>query len=143
LHPNSNLSLSHLWTQRRVNVKAARLRVLVVDDNQNAAEALASYLTLQEMDCRIANGGFDAISAGVGWLPDVIVMDISMPVCDGFQAALALRRDSRTAGTAIIAFTALDETEVKRQLSGHEFDGYCQKGQSPNKLVALVLNFVR
>jgi CheY-like chemotaxis protein len=70
-------------------------------------------------------------------------MDISMPVCDGFQAALALRRDSRTAGIGIIAFTALDETEVKRQLSDHEFDGYYQKGQSPTKLVALVLNFVR
>jgi len=112
MHPNSNISLSHPLTQRRVSVNTARLRVLVVDDNPNAGEALATYLALHEMECQIAHGGFEAISAGVAWQPDVIVMDISMPVCDGFQAAFALRRDSRTAGTAIIAFTALDETEV-------------------------------
>ena len=138
---HSNISLSHSWTRRRINVETTRLRVLVVDDNQNAAEALASYLTLEEMDCQMAFGGTQAISVVITWQPHVIIMDISMPDCNGFEAALALRRDIRTCGIAIIAFTALDETEVHRHLTDHEFDGYCQKGQPPTSLVALVMSF--
>jgi two-component system, OmpR family, response regulator len=68
-------------------------------------------------------------------------MDISMPECNGVQAALALRQNGSTSSIAIIAFTALDEAELCRHLAGQEFDGYCQKGQSPANLLALVMAF--
>jgi two-component system OmpR family response regulator len=83
-------------------------------------------------------GGMEAVKVGVAWRPHVIVMDISMPRCNGFQAAVALRNDKRTRGIAIIAFTALDEMEVRRHLTDKEFDGYCQKGQGPAHLAALI-----
>jgi two-component system, OmpR family, response regulator len=128
------------WTSRRMVVYDAPLRVLVVDDNHNAAEALAAYLALERMECRVAFGGRDAVSMGTAWSPHAIIMDISMPECTGFDAALALRHDPRTRGTAIIAFTALDEAEVRRHPVGNHFDGYCQKGQSPAQLVALIMS---
>jgi two-component system, OmpR family, response regulator len=124
-----------------LNSAAPKLRILVVDDNHNAAEALAAYLSFEKVDSRTAFGGLEAISIGSAWLPHAIAMDISMPECNGVQAALALRQDGRTSGIAIIAFTALDEAEVCRHLTDQEFDGYCQKGQSPANLLALVMTF--
>jgi two-component system OmpR family response regulator len=134
-------SRSHPWTGRRINLGDAELRILIVDDNQNAAEALAAYLSFEKTDCRTAFGGLQAISVGVAWSPHVILMDISMPDCNGFEAALALRQDPRTCEIAIIAFTALDETEVLRHLTDHDFDGYFQKGQPPTHLLALISKF--
>lgn len=96
-----------LWTARRVTVYNAPLRVLVVDDNRNGAEALAAYLTFERMDCRVAFGGHEAIAVATAWIPQPVIMDISMPDCTGFEAALALRQDPRTHEIAIIAFTAL------------------------------------
>jgi CheY-like chemotaxis protein len=141
MQSNANKSISHALTKRRVELCGAQLRILVVDDNHNAAEALAAYLSFENVDSRTVFGGLEAISIGSAWLPHAIAMDISMPECNGVQAALALRRDGRTSGIAIIAFTALDEAEVCRHLTDQEFDGYCQKGQSPANLLALVMTF--
>lgn len=128
------------WTRRRVQLDGERLRVLVVDDNTNAAHALAMYLGFEDIECRLAYGGAEAVQIATDWLPHAIAMDISMPGCNGFQAATALRANARTCGIAIIAFTALDETEVRRYIVDHEFDGYCQKGKGPNHLVSLIMH---
>jgi two-component system, OmpR family, response regulator len=127
-----------LWTTRRISRKGSVLRALVVDDHPDAADALATYLRFEGMDCLAAYGGKQAIEAGVNWSPDVVVMDISMPECTGFDAALALRHDKRTCAVVIIAFTALDESEVSRHSAHNEFDAYCQKGQSPTRLLELI-----
>jgi two-component system, OmpR family, response regulator len=129
----------HAWTNRQIHLREEQMRVLVVDDNPVAAEALAMALSLEDMICRTAFGGFEAIAIGFAWAPHVIIMDISMPNCTGFEAALALRLDPRTGGASIFAFTALDETEVRRQVVDSEFDGYCQKGQSPATLITLLM----
>ncbi|WP_256701175.1 response regulator [Caballeronia sordidicola] len=83
----------------------------MVDDNQNVAQALASYLTLEEVDCQLAFGGIEAISLGVLWQPHVVVMDISMPECNGFQAALALR----CVATPALAPSSLSPHWMKRR----------------------------
>ncbi|CAD6552820.1 Regulator of RpoS [Paraburkholderia kirstenboschensis] len=126
------------WTARRVPVNGARLRVLVVDDNHNAALALAAYLSLEDLESRAVFGGSDAIEVGIAWVPHVILMDISMPQCNGYEAARALRRHKRTTGIAIVAHTAFDEIEVRRHLTDSEFDGYVQKGWPPGLLLALI-----
>jgi two-component system OmpR family response regulator len=133
---------SHPWTRRSIDVGGRQPRVLVVDDNHNAAEAMAAFLSFESMTCRVAFGGLEAISVGTDWAPHVILMDISMPECNGYEATLALRGDQRTSGTVILAFTALnDDAEVRKHLDDQSFDGYCQKGQAPGKLVALVMSF--
>ncbi|MFT4432324.1 response regulator [Caballeronia sp. 15715] len=134
---------AHPWIRRSFNLDGMPLRLLVVDDNQNAAAAMASYLSFESMDCRVAFGGLDAIEIGTNWAPHVILMDISMPECNGYEATFALRQDRRTSGTVIVAFTALnDDGDVRKHLVDHSFDGYSQKGQPPSKLVALVMSFL-
>ena len=144
MQPYLKNSLSRAWTARRIPAAYTEpLRVLVVDDNKNGAEALAAYLSLDPMECRIALSGAQAIEMATAWVPDVIVMDISMPELNGLEATYVLRRDLRTGNIVIIAFTALDEAEVMRNLLHTAFDGYCQKGQSPLVLVALIDSFGR
>lgn len=134
---------SHPWTRRSFDLRGKPLRVLVVDDNHNAAEAMASYLSFESMESRVAFGGLEAITVGTHWAPHVILMDISMPECNGYEATFALRQDQRTSGTIILAFTALnDDGDVRKHLVDHSFDGYSQKGQPPSKLVVLVKSFV-
>jgi CheY-like chemotaxis protein len=58
------------------------------------------------------------------------------------SATRALLQDPRTVGIAIVAHTALDEAEVRRHLTGHEFDGYVQKGRPHGQLVALITTLV-
>ena len=135
---NWETARNHIWTERRVSAAGSRLRVLVVDDNQNAADALAMYMHLEVLDIRTAYGGRQAVDVAITWTPHLILMDISTPGCTGFEAALVIRRDTKTSHIAIVAFTALDETEVRRHLMDHEFDAYCQKGQPPSELVALL-----
>ncbi|MFT4506404.1 response regulator [Caballeronia sp. 15711] len=89
---------AHPWIRRSFNLDGMPLRLLVVDDNQNAAVAMASYLSFESMDCRVAFGGLDAIEIGTNWAPHVILMDISMPECNGYEATFALRQDRRTSG---------------------------------------------
>jgi two-component system OmpR family response regulator len=142
--PSNAIKLaSHPRTRRSFDLAGMPLRVLVVDDNKNAAEAMASYLSFESMECRVAFGGLEAIAIGTRWAPHVILMDISMPECNGYEATFALRMDHRTKGTVILAFTALDnDGEVRKHLVDHSFDGYSQKGQSPIKLAALVWSFL-
>jgi len=142
MHSNTIKIASHPWIRRSFELAGMPLRVLVVDDNQNAAAAMASYLSFESMECRVAFGGLEAIAIGTHWAPHVILMDISMPECNGYEATFALRQDSRTSETVIVAFTALDDDgDVHKHLVDHSFDGYSQKGQPPNKLAALVMSF--
>src|SRR6187402_1688413 len=103
-----------VWSGRVTSRSRASLRVLIVDDFAVGADAIAAYLTIETMECRIALGGLEAIATGTAWCPDVFVMDISMPIMNGFEATQALRRDVRTSNAVIVAFTALDEAEVRR-----------------------------
>jgi CheY-like chemotaxis protein len=90
--------------------------VLIVDDNVSAAQALATYLSLEGMECRAVFGGHAAVSLATEFKPHVIIVDISMPGFDAYQAALALRGDVRTSAVAIVAFTALDEAELRQHI---------------------------
>lgn len=143
MHRRLELATVQQWTSRSVKIDSPHLRVLVVDDTVLAADALAAYLSLENIECRVAYGGQAAIASATAWEPHVILMDISMPDCNGFEASLKIRRDPRTARIAIVAHTALDEAEVRRHLSDSEFDGYCQKGQPPENLLTLIKSFLR
>jgi two-component system, OmpR family, response regulator len=67
-----------------------------------------------------------------------LILDIHMPEFDGFATAAALRNDARRPSIAIVAFTAVDASEVLRRATPGDFDGYCQKGAPPAMLLALV-----
>lgn len=127
-----------LWTNRSVDVDLRRSRILVVDDNEASAEGLAAALAADGLDTRYVLSGVDALHAIDGWVPHVVVLDISMPEHDGFATARVLRRIPPTRDVGIIAFTALGEDYVRTKGVRAGFDGYCQKGNTAHALVRLI-----
>ncbi|WP_061167417.1 response regulator [Caballeronia hypogeia] len=126
------------WTSRSLSINGRAPRVLVVDDNSNAADALAVYLGFSRLDVRVVYDGAAAIATALSWRPDVVLLDISMPVVDGFVVAKTLRDNARTSGAFIVALTAHDEGFVRQRAAESEFDAYCQKGQVLDTLSQLL-----
>ena len=126
------------WTHRRVNLNQEQVRILIVDDYEVGAGAMAEYLSLDGWDCRTAFHGKDAIALAIQWQPHFVMMDISMLELDGVEAAHALRNEPQTRDVVIIAFTSLTEYEVRRRGGGADFDGYFRKGQFSSTLVDFI-----
>jgi signal transduction histidine kinase len=89
-------------------------RILVVDDNVDAAEALAELLREYGHNVRTAHGAGSGITEALRMRPEVVLLDISMPDADGYEVARRLRTD--LAGTTLIALTGYGEHR-HRQLS--------------------------
>jgi two-component system cell cycle response regulator DivK len=81
-------------------------RVLLVDDEVDVREMCAEYLTTAGYEVLQAENGARAIDVAIGRKPDVIVMDIEMPVMDGLEATQRLGADARTRGIPVIVLSA-------------------------------------
>ena len=85
--------------------KAAPRRILLVDDYRDAREMYAEYLQFLGFDVVEASNGVEALERAVDDHPDVILMDLSLPVMDGWEATRRLKADKRTAGIPVVALT--------------------------------------
>jgi signal transduction histidine kinase/CheY-like chemotaxis protein len=101
--------------------------VLVVDDNEDAAELLSMMLELSGHRTKIAHDGPQAIAAAAAMLPQAIVLDIGLPGMSGYDVARALRKDARFANTALIALTGWGSSEDKREAMNAGFDFHLTK----------------
>jgi two-component system CheB/CheR fusion protein len=86
---------------------APKRKVLVVDDNADAATALAALLTRLGHEVETAHDGPVAVAAARRFRPDVVFLDIALPGMDGFRVAEELRSDPGFARTLIVAVTGL------------------------------------
>jgi CheY-like chemotaxis protein len=82
-----------------------RPRVLVVDDYPDAREMYAEYLQYSGFDVIEAANGMEALARAADSMPDIILMDLSLPVMDGWEATKRLKADKTTAGIPIVALT--------------------------------------
>jgi DNA-binding NarL/FixJ family response regulator len=114
-----------------------RVRILVVDDHQMLREALVGMLAAAGLEVVGAVGdGADATSLAVELTPDVVLMDLSMPVLNGLDATRLLREV--VPGVAIVVFSAFDSPELKRQAFDAGAVAYLPKGCSAERLRATV-----
>jgi CheY-like chemotaxis protein len=95
-----------------------RMRVIIIEDNQLAADTLRLLLDLRGCDVRVAYNGPEGVRFAQAWLPDVVLCDIGLPGLDGYAVATALRQHPATAHARLIAVTAYG-TDADRQRS-HE-----------------------
>ena len=98
-------------------------RVLVVDDNVDAAESLSMLLRLTGHVTRLSHDGPDAIEAALDFQPDVVLLDIGLPHLDGFQVARRLRDNPATRNCLLVAVSGYgqDEDRAKAKASGFDF----------------------
>ncbi|HEY1213508.1 MAG TPA: response regulator [Bryobacteraceae bacterium] len=127
-----------LWTSREFAVVEPPVTVLIIDDDLNAADALAHVLEAHGLEVRTASGGVQAVKSTQQWTPAVIILDIEMPQADGFKVARALRTSRRFEVIPIVAHTSLPEREVLDRGSSAQIDAYCRKGKSTQSLLKLI-----
>ena len=113
-------------------------RVLVVDDEPNIVVALEYLMRQNGFDVRAARNGDEALAAIADFRPDLVLLDVMMPVKDGYQVVRKIRDDPELAGTRILMLTAKGrETEVAKGMAIGA-DGYITKPFSTLELVAEV-----
>lgn len=100
-----------------------RLRVLVVDDNRDAADSLADVVALLECDVRTCYDGTSALVALREELPDVLLLDLTMPRVSGLEVAAGARVLAGQRPLLLVATTALSSLEDRTEtaLSGFHF----------------------
>jgi PAS domain S-box-containing protein len=106
---------------------SAALRILVVDDNADAAQTLASLLEFKGHDVRVANDGLQALAVVEDWIPEVGLIDIGMPNLNGYELARALRGKRSLDGMALVALTGWGAENDRAQSRQAGFDEHLTK----------------
>jgi CheY-like chemotaxis protein len=116
-----------------------QLLVLVVDDFDDNRSMYAEYLAASGYRVEEASDGAGAIEKAFACRPDIIVMDLSLPVLDGWEATRRIRADERTRATPIIALTGHTFGERgSRDLRETGCDAVLTKPCLPDRLVATI-----
>jgi len=113
-------------------------RVIIADDNVDAAESLAMLLQVEGHDVRVAQDGLSALSLALAFRPQVAILDIGMPQLDGYSLARELRKEPWGAEALIIALTGRGQEEDKRQAASAGFDVHLTKPVDPDIVASLI-----
>ncbi len=116
----------------------APLRVLVVDDNRDAAASLGMVLRIAGHDVRTADDGLEAVGAAGEFRPDVAVLDIGLPRLNGYDAARRIRQQPWGAGVVLIAATGWGQEDDRRRSREAGFDHHMVKPVDPAALLELL-----
>ena len=119
------------------------LRILVVDDNRDAADSLAMLLRTTGNDIRTAYDGLEAVQVASEFRPDVVLLDIGLPKIDGHEVAQRIRKESWGRQMCLIAVTGWsDETDRARSRAAG-FDHHLVKPLDPGHLAQLLVSVGR
>jgi len=112
--------------------------VLLAEDFEDARELYREYLEYSGFSVETATNGREAIDKAIALQPDLILMDASMPILDGWQATRALKADPRTWAIPIVALTAHAFEDAKQEAREAGCDGFITKPCLPDDLVTEV-----
>jgi len=115
-----------------------QLKILVADDNADAAESLVVLLQSRGHVVRTAPDGRRALEFAEAFRPDVILMDVAMPELDGVAAARAIRSTSWGAGIRIIALSAWGQEGDRRRTQEAGMDAHLVKPVDPERLMRIL-----
>ncbi len=113
-------------------------RVVLVEDNPDAAESLHMLLELLGHEVRVFADGVAALAAARQSPPDVMIVDIGLPGIDGYEIARRARRDPVLARVSLVALTGYAQEEDKRDALSAGFDRHLVKPVEPGALEGLV-----
>ncbi|HVS76278.1 MAG TPA: ATP-binding protein [Steroidobacteraceae bacterium] len=115
-------------------METAPRRILVVDDNADAAQSLAVLLGLQGHETRVALSGREALEALRGFTPEIALLDLGLPDMDGYALAAQLRAAAHLQGIRLVALTGYGRSEDRQRTQAAGFDDHLVK---PVDLTAL------
>ncbi|HJV11916.1 MAG TPA: PAS domain S-box protein [Burkholderiales bacterium] len=113
-------------------------RVLIVDDNRDAARTLELLLRSLGHDTRVVYDGTEALAAAPSYQPHVVLLDIGMPDMDGYEVARRLRAMRELDGVRIVAITGWGQEADRQRSREAGFDLHLVKPVDPNELVRVL-----
>jgi PAS domain S-box-containing protein len=119
------------------------VRVLVIDDNVDAADMLASLVVLLGGEARTTYDGLTGLRAAAEFRPDVILLDIGMPEMDGYETCRRLRAEQNGQGAYIIAVTGWGQPQDRERALSGGFDAHMTKPADPRLLEKLLVDAPR
>jgi len=129
-------SASH--AQSQPTDAAGRLRILVVDDNQDSADSLKVLLQILKHEVQTANDGLEAIQRAEDFRPDVVLLDIGMPKMNGYEACQRIREQPWGREMVLIAQTGWGQEDDRRRTREAGFDHHLVKPVDHRSLRALL-----
>lgn len=113
-------------------------RILVVDDNQDAASSLAAMLRMMGHEVQVAHDGLEALRAGAAFEPDLMLLDIGMPKLDGHEVCRRLREEPWGRQVIVAALTGFGQEDDRRTSREAGFDVHLVKPLDPAALEGLL-----
>jgi signal transduction histidine kinase/ActR/RegA family two-component response regulator len=115
-----------------------KCRILVADDNRDAAESMGTMLRLMGNEVRTVRDGMQAVEEAAAFRPDVVLLDIGMPRMNGYEAARRIRQERWGQRMALVALTGWGQDEDKRRAEEAGFDRHVTKPVAFGHLQALI-----
>jgi CheY-like chemotaxis protein len=116
--------------------------VLLAEDFEDARELYRDYLEFSGFSVETVTNGREAITQAVALQPDIILMDASMPVLDGWQATRELKNNPTTKHIPVLALTAHAFDDARQEASAVGCDGFVTKPCLPDDLVSKIRAFL-
>jgi signal transduction histidine kinase/DNA-binding response OmpR family regulator len=113
-------------------------RILVADDNRDAAESMSMLLRMMGNEVRTVHDGVQAVEEASAFRPDVVLLDIGMPRLNGYDVARAIRDQRWGAGMVLVALTGWGQDDDKRRADEAGFDQHFTKPVNPAALERLI-----
>jgi CheY-like chemotaxis protein len=110
--------------------------ILIVEDQSDLRHLYATQLALSGFDVIEAENGAEAITCTTERIPDVVLMDLSLPVIDGWEATRRLKSDQRTAHIPVVALTSHDGAGELQRATRAGCDWFVPKPCPPDALIA-------
>ncbi|WKB52468.1 PAS domain S-box protein [Eleftheria terrae] len=118
--------------------ECAGRRMLVVDDNKDAALSLAAILQIMGNDARVAHDGVEALGLAASFRPQIILLDIGMPRLNGYETARLMREQPWGRDALLVALTGWGQDEDRRRSREAGFDHHLVKPVEPEALERLL-----
>jgi two-component system cell cycle response regulator DivK len=116
--------------------------ILIVEDDADTRRVYSIMLRHSGFLVVEAASGGEAVERALGDLPDLILMDMNLPMFDGWEAARRIKSDPRTAAAPLIAFSAVIDSIADLRSGNALFDGFIAKPVTPSGLVRRVAAYL-
>jgi len=114
-------------------------RILVVDDDHDVADSFVMLLEAFGATVQVAYGGAEGLEALQAFKPDVVFLDVGMPVMDGYETARRMRALPEGRGVSIVAVTGWGPQQVEKKVRAAGFDSHITKPAIPEKFSYLLI----
>jgi signal transduction histidine kinase/ActR/RegA family two-component response regulator len=136
--PSETSAGAHISTPPASQTASTPRRILVVDDNRDAAESLGFLLEHSGHAVRLAHDGQEALLAARDYRPDIAFLDIGLPKLDGYELSQAIRRESWGERIVLFALTGWGHETDRQRARAAGFNGHLTKPIDPDSIDTLV-----